>query len=729
MRPLASRLPAWLLALACSGSGLLAQESRPAAPGKLGLVLAGGGARGAAHIGVLKVLEEMRVPVDLIAGTSMGSIVGGLYAYGLSAAELERAMLGIDWEFALGDKPAREHVPFRRKQDDADFLIDFKLGVRDGRLRLPKGLIQGQHALLLFKMLSLHAWKLRSFDELPLPFRAVATDIANGAQVVLGSGDLATAMKASMSIPGAFAPTVIDGRELVDGFVVNNIPIDVAKQMGATRILAVDVGSPLLKPEDLGDPLAITGQMVGIMMQESVAKQKRTLTADDLLIVPDLGEFSTTAFDRVREAIAIGEKAARAQANELRRFAVSEAEYAHYLARQRLRPPGPPRISSIEIQGAERISPDVVRGVMSIRPGEVLDQTRLLQDFERIYGLDHYDLAWFELRADGDQVVLVVRLVERPWGPNYLSFGLRGNVEVGHVTYFDLGTRFTMTGLDSAGSELRAGITLGTNSQLDAEYYRPFAANSPFFAAAHAAGRGYPVREYQDGAFVSESDVLQGDYGADLGVEIARRVELRTGIFGTVGSADTQIGVPSSFPDSFQDAGFVARLTFDTLDNANLPTSGMQVQVSYAVGNESLGADVAYERGSILGVAAAPLGPFAVLLRGELVTALDGTLPAQQEGTLGGLFRLSGLHIDEYRAQHTAMLGLALTHRLGKRSYAGISMETGDQWDQRSAVFGQPLVAGSVFVGMDTPLGPLYVGYGMTEQDQHAAYFLIGRRY
>ena len=235
-----------------------APRSRPDPPGtaagrrrtrpRVGLVLSGGGARGAAHVGVLKVLEDMHVPIDAIAGTSMGAVVGGLYASGLNARQIEKLMTSINWQDAFRDRPSREDLTLRRKQEDETFLVKFPLGLRGGHVVLPRGLIQGQRLIETLRRLTLPVARISDFDQLPTPFRAVATDLETGEAVVMGSGDLTSAMRASLSGPGVFSPVEREGRLLVDGGIADNVPVDIARAMGVDVVIVVDVGFPLLKP-------------------------------------------------------------------------------------------------------------------------------------------------------------------------------------------------------------------------------------------------------------------------------------------------------------------------------------------------------------------------------------------------------------------------------------------------------------------------------------------------
>lgn len=310
------------LALILLPLATLADQAHP----RIGLVLSGGAARGLAHIGVLRALEEQGVHIDAIAGTSMGAVIGGLYASGYSVDELEKLALAIDWRQALSDAPLRDDVPFRRKQDDRDFLVKQKLSFRDdGSLGLPLGVIQGQNLALLLESLLVHTSDTRDFDRLAIPFRAVATDISTGEKVVFRKGHLPQAIRASMSIPAVFAPVEVDGQLLVDGGMVDNIPVDVAREMGVDLVITVDIGTPLRGRKELLTVVDVLNQSVTLMTRRNSEAQLATLGPDDILVQPPLAGFSATDFGRARQMIDAGYRAATILKN---RFAPWHASMA-----------------------------------------------------------------------------------------------------------------------------------------------------------------------------------------------------------------------------------------------------------------------------------------------------------------------------------------------------------------------------------------------------------------
>ena len=311
-----------VLSIALIASSAFGQQEpeKPSGRPRLGLVLSGGGARGAAHVGVLKVLEEMHVPVDLIAGASMGSIVGGLYATGMSPQEMEDALATMDWDASFEDKVPRKEMPFRRKFDESSFLTKLRIGIQDGHTALPTGLVEGQKLNFILRQLTLPSATVDDFDKLSIPFRATATDVASGEGIVLSHGNVADAMRASMAFPGLFSPVELDGRLLVDGGVAENFPVETARKAGAEVLVAVNIGTPPAGKEKLTSLVKIINQVTNAATARNVRLSKAAIGPQDVFIEPDLGDISFIDFKRVRDAVAAGEKAARAQIEELKQI-------------------------------------------------------------------------------------------------------------------------------------------------------------------------------------------------------------------------------------------------------------------------------------------------------------------------------------------------------------------------------------------------------------------------
>ncbi|MFM7709144.1 MAG: patatin-like phospholipase family protein, partial [Gammaproteobacteria bacterium] len=319
---------------------------------RVGLVLSGGGARGGAHLGVLKVLEAERIRIDAIAGTSMGAVVGGLYASGLSAAEIESLMFSDEWRDAFREPGPRDRRSFRRKSEDRDFRVNFPLGIEAGSFRLPKSLLTSQRLTQALRKRTLPVAAVRDFDRLPTPFRAMATDLETGEPVELRGGDLVTAIRASLSAPGLFEPVDLDGKLLVDGGLANNLPVEVARAMGVDVLIVVDVGFPLRKRDGLESVATITNQMLAIAIRGGSDAQRKLMREGDILLAPALGDASTFDFEVLRRAAGLGEEAARASLGKLAALRMPEAGYADYVAQRTAKrealelPPGEVRIAA-----------------------------------------------------------------------------------------------------------------------------------------------------------------------------------------------------------------------------------------------------------------------------------------------------------------------------------------------------------------------------------------------
>ncbi|MEM7610431.1 MAG: patatin-like phospholipase family protein, partial [Pseudomonadota bacterium] len=388
-------------------------EERP----RIALVLSGGGARGAAHVGVIRMLEELRVPVDVVIGTSMGAVVGGLHASGLNADQLEQVIRDIDWLDAFDDDPPRKDLTYRRKRDDDDFLIDFELGVRDGRVRLPKGIIQAQKLALYLREFSLQVAHINQFDDLPTPFRAVAADIVTGDTVVLQKGDLALAMRASMSAPGVFAPAVVDGRTLVDGGIAMNLPVAIAHDLGVDVIIAVDVGFPLLPAEQINSAVAVSNQMLTILIERENRVQRALLRDQDVLVQPDLDLLGSTDFLKALDAIQIGYLSAAAQRDELAVHAVSDEQYAAFVANRLQREQANRTPDFVRVVTSADISPRVIETRMATAPGQPLSTASLRADLARIYGLGLFEQVDYRWQAEGDTHGIEIDARAKSWGP------------------------------------------------------------------------------------------------------------------------------------------------------------------------------------------------------------------------------------------------------------------------------------------------------------------------
>lgn len=698
---------------------------------RIGLVLSGGGARGCAHVGVLKVLEELRIPIHCVAGTSMGSIVGGFYAYGLSPERLEQEMTRAGnrrpWAVLLQDQAPRRYRSFRRKQEDFEFLVDFGLGIRDGGLHLPKGLTQGQNLELELTGLAPGGHALATFDDLPLRFRAVAVELRTGRPVVLDSGSLPMAMRASMSLPGVFAPAVVGGVEMLDGGLVENVPIAVARSMGATRVIVVDIGTPV-QVEQVGSALEVSTQMVQILTQQNVDRSLALVGDGDVLLQPELGDITSSDFDRAAEAIAIGEAAARAAADRLRRYSVPVAEFERFLRRQRRTDP-PVVVHEVRLENRSGLADAVLLDRLEVRPGQVLDVEVLRRDLECIHGIGDFEHVGYELLpVAAGQHDLVIHATEKSWGPTYLKFGLALTSNLEGRSAFTLATQANVRQIDDLGAEWRTTVSFGDTSGFDSEYYQPVVASGTWFVAPRLAT---VLREAT--AFGATLDLTLYSAGVDLGFNVGTCSQLRVGVTRLRGEVDVTSFVPVSGFD-FDDGAIEARWISDTFDDGTFPTSGVRVGAQWFWGTEELGADADYQQLMVAGVGYGSVGRTTLGIGVSYVTALDQELPIYRRPSLGGFTRLSGLDDNSLGGQHTGFVGVLLRHRLAGRKetfgfpvYLGGTIEAGDAWDRRDEVWRSLRLSGSVFLAIDTPIGPTYVAYGQSEGGEHTLYLFVGQ--
>ncbi|MGH8197159.1 MAG: patatin-like phospholipase family protein, partial [Steroidobacteraceae bacterium] len=384
-----------------SACAAAAEESAPSERPRIGLVLSGGGSRGLAHVGVLQALESQRIPIDAIVGTSIGAVVGGLYASGKSADEIDEFMRGTDWSVAFRDRPARDTLNFRRKQDDREFLVRFPLGIQGGSFRVPRGLIQGQRLTQTLRLETLQVAAIEDFDELPTPFRAIAADLETGERIVLERGDLTSAMRASMSAPGVFAPVEIDGRLLVDGGLVENLPVDVVKEMGVDIVIAVDVGFQPVGRRELTSALAVSNQAITIMMLRETARQRKLLTGDDLLIEPDLGSLQSTDFSGAARTIGLGLVATRANAPRLAGLALGEAEWREYLAARVATEQSQAVVHFVRTDRKSERYSERIQAELGPVLGKPLDPEEMDERLSHFYGSDNFESLDYRLVREG----------------------------------------------------------------------------------------------------------------------------------------------------------------------------------------------------------------------------------------------------------------------------------------------------------------------------------------
>ncbi|MGE6530793.1 patatin-like phospholipase family protein [Pseudomonas sp. NPDC077382] len=704
---------------------------------RTGLVLSGGAARGLAHIGVLKALEEQGVQVDAIAGTSMGAVIGGLYAAGYSVDELEKLALELDWQQVLSDDPPREDIPFRRKQDDRDFLVKRKLSFRDdGSLGLPLGVIQGQNLSLLLERLLVHASDTRDFDKLPIPFRAVATDIANDKKVIFRSGHLPQAIRASMSIPAVFAPVELDGRLLVDGGMVDNIPMDVARDMGVDRLIVVDIGTPLLPREQLLTVVDVLNQSTTMMTRRNSEAQLATLRPEDLLVQPMLAGFGATDFARAEQLIDAGYRAADALGARLATMR-SESGGNLSLTLARSAEPRNPLISAVRIENDSKVSDAVVRRHIRQQTGKRLDLQGLQKDMGTLYGLDYFEQVEYRVVHEKLGNTLVITTREKRSGTDYLRLGINLSDDFRGDSAFNIGASFRKNGINQLGAEWLTRLQLGDNQEFFSEFYQPLDAGSRWFVAPNLFAEAQNVEAILDNDPIAEYRLQRYGYGLNLGRQIANNGEIRFGVGQAWGEADVRVG-DQQLPDfSFEEGYYQLKYSFDTVDDVDFPREGEDIGLTLRQYDPSLGSDGRYRQWEFRLDKAVSFGLDTLVFGGRYGRTLDDAEIVTSSFLLGGARQLSGFRQDALSGQNISLARMIYFRRMTPRSflplnfplYLGASLERGRAWNNDNAFDSGYINAGSVFVGYETPLGPLNFSYGLNDEAERAMYLNLGRSF
>ncbi len=742
---------ALLVAASCLALVAPAQPSPPAAAGdpparhrlKVGLVLSGGGARGITHIGVLEVMEEMRIPVDYLAATSMGSIVGGLYASGTPPATMEEIVTKVDWTKLFSDSPPRRELSFRDKQIDTRFPLPIEIGFRDGQIRGFQGALSGANLELFLHELTGRADGIRDFDRLPVPFRAVSTDMVTGKPFVFGDGQLYEAMRASMSIPGVFSPIELRGRILGDGGLVDNLPVDVVRKMGADVVIAVNIGTPLLSREQLSSIVGLTGQMINILTEQNVRAQLDSLRSGDVLISPDLGALSSVDFDQGAEFIRKGVAAARQAAPQLARLALSEGDYAAYkAARPRITDTPPPRIEFVRIEGTEFANPEVLVEKMEIPLGEPLDVKAMDDRISRLYGTGEYERIDYRLVEDRGRSGLVLNVREKSMGPNYVRFGLAYSSDFQGESTFSLLAGHRRVWVNGLGAQWLNEIELGRITRAATEFYQPLDVGETAFVSAHGFLRNVPRYVFAGSQRVAEYAVETNTAGLDVGAPIGNSGQIRVGPSYTFYRGSPTVAVPGFQTTRQTDAGLRILGRWDNLDNAFFPHRGLKAEldVFYGERTQRLGSnpdEVSKRLGRADFLANAGIGftPDDFVNVAVHVGALSRDDPSLVNPfLLGGFLNLSGLRNGELAGSYLGLGRVVYYHRLvrvpyiGGSIFAGGSLEAGNAWQIRDAVSAADLLkAGSVFLAADTFLGPFYFAYGRTSGGASSFYLLLGR--
>ena len=722
------------LTLSMGTAGIaFAQDTASERP-RIGLALSGGGARGAAHLGVLEVLERENIPIDYIAGTSMGSIVGGMYATGMSLEDIEEQLIAVDWDDVFDDKIDRKNRSFRRKSDDRLWLIDRKPGYSDGQLKLPPGLVQGQKIGNLLTALTLHVADIDDFDDLAIPFRAVAADIRTGEKVVLGTGSLAIAIKASMSIPAIMSPVPWEDMMLVDGGIASNLPIDTVRAMGADIIIAVDISTPLQDEDVAKSILSITGQLTGFLTRRNTEAEIETLGERDVLLIPELGDITSAEFDRIDEAIPTGVKAAEENLTALRAYSLTPDAYAAHVAARSAPNNELPTIEFVRFNNESKLPNDFFLARLEIANlGDTINIERLEQNVDELYGLELFSNVSYRLMQEDGAHGIEVDVIPKSWGPDYLQFGTELRSSFNGEGIFNVKASLLKTEVNSWNAEWRTGISIGAEPAFITDFYQPLGLKSRWFVGASALYDQFNINVFQP-----DTDNVVEQFGIKrLAGSINGGRE-----FGTWGRAiltysrgrgerSIRIGDPG-IPDQDFDIGVLSfGLEADELDDLYFPTRGYIARAVFKTNQKNLGSDLDYDQALLRAAITRSLGKNTFEGGIDYRTTVSGDAPPESLFRGGGLFNFSGYEFNQLSGQHYGRLIGTYRRELFQVGlgdiWAGTSVEYGNIWENRDDIdLGDGLLAGSLFLAAKTVLGPFYFGYGYAEGGANTFYIYLG---
>ncbi len=700
---------------------------------KVALVLSGGGARGFAHVGVLRVLKELRIPVDFVVGTSMGAVIGGAYAAGRSVEEIEDIVRNTSWENVLADRPARDALDFRRREEDVVLPSRIEFAVTKSGVALPPS-AAGNSALeqALTRLLP-NGMKSEHINHLPIPFRSVASDLVTGDMVELTDTPLFITLRASLAVPGMFAPVHINKRLVVDGGLVRNLPIDMAKKMGADIVIAVNVGTPLAEEKELGSAISVAQQMLQILTEQNVQRSLKELRSKDILIAPNLSGINFLDFDEHHNAMLAGDIATRQMESKLQYLSATPEEYQRY---ERLRiaesnmPDNSLKIASIEIQGTQNINPQILLKQSGLKINEVTSEEKILQVTGKLYGRGDLDHVEVEMDDRPDERDVIIKTHEAAWSKNRLRVGLELSSDFKDNHKFSLGALHIASSQNSWGGEARLIGKIGSDRIFGAQFYQPLEVGSEWFVAPSM-----------------QSSVLSGDVFSQGRKQSRYGYNVNSLIF-PIGRqlgnwGDIQIGfrrehaeVKKLLPEEvgpgvkvFQSAEFM-RFRVDTLDSLAYPTRGSYLTIDWERALDQDNSRRATISSSIIGMKAFKQGEWAGHIYGEWARSQGDFAPL----SLGGFLRLSGTPADSLSSKTVALGRVVMAHRIGSMPAAlggavrlGFSAELGGGFGEGEAVkFSKIKRSGSAFVAFDTRFGPLYFGAGATHNTGSTFYLFLG---
>lgn len=714
-----------LLCLSVGYSSSLWADTRP----KIGLALSGGGARGFAHIGVLQALEKLHIPIDYIAGTSMGSVVGGLYASGLSTQALQKAVQqDINWDEVFESaKSNRDRLSYREKQNQRRFFLDFELGLTQENVAVPAGLINGQNLFLILKRLTRNI-NIQSFSQLPIAFKAVATDLNTAQPYLLEKGDLALALRASMAVPFAFSPVEIDGHVLADGGILNNLPVDVVKAMGADIVIAINISTPLGQLKANSSFLSVAQQAI------DTALIQNTLTAldkADVVITPEIENYRSDDFNKAEALIAKGMEAIEHKKVLLTSLALSTGEYANYQASLRLRaPPTHEAItpSFIDVQGQQRASTEGLLGKLEDLAGKRLNTDEIEEATQRLMSLNDFEQVDYHIKhKPNGETGLVFDVHEKPWGPDYVRFGGSASTSFDNKTEVTALLRHERLNINALGAEWVNELTFGSGYSLRSEFFQPLDYQRQFYVMPYGVvGRSFrQVFEQQRG--IAEYNVQDMNFGVDLGMQFSNVANLYAGIRRNYQHARVQIG-DSTLPNTHsRDSAFIIGYGYDSLDDRLFAKRGIRFTAQAEIHQQQLHSSENYQKFELHARQHTRLTENTTWVSEfNFGSYFNSQPPSYENFTLGGINGLAGYALGDIGGKHALLVRMGglvtapslLKFGLGNLRLLGLA-HAGNAWDYSREISLSDLRYGGLgAIVWDTKFGSLLLGAGYTRGGQ-----------
>jgi len=696
----------------------------------IGLALEGGGAHGLAHIGVLKWMEEHRIPVDYVAGTSMGGLIGGAYATGMRPQEIEQILTQVNWPQTLRGELPFKALSFRRKEDLRELPTSLEFGLKKG-IRLPSGFNAGQEIGFILDRIALPYSSIQSFAELPIPFRCVAVELVSGQQEVFNQGSLAVALRSTMSIPGYFTPVRTSDKIYVDGGLLNNLPVNVVRDMGAGIVIAIHLDQARLDSKTSLSSLAVLSWSIEAVTSSN---ERRSLEQADIGISVPLRDISWEKYTAFEEIIRRGYQAAEKSAAQLLPLALNEQEWAQHLAGQQERSRlAPAKVDFIEVTGVGPHYQELIGRELQEFAGKPLDQAGLQEKLTELRGTKRFHTLDYQVVTRNESTGLRIIAREPGYQPPILNMVFNIDGSTYNNPQFSIGARVTFMNAKRPGDEVRIDVAAGSRYLLAGEYYKPLAVGKRWFIAPRAGFDSATFPIYLQAEHIADYRIRQFFGGIDFGYAINRFSEFRIGYEGGNLKFSRDVGSPT-LPELDGRRGLTRlRYAFISLDDPIVPLGGQAVDFNAGWFDSNPGTLRPFPSSELQYLHFTKLrdvnSVFLIASGGSTFGKNDEGLPVF---SLGGPLRLSAYATNELLTNQYFLFRAGYIRQikgsdslLGVRSYFFGAYEIGRAY----GVVGQSRLPNDLAVGMiaKTFFGPFLIGGAYGDNGHRKIFFRLGR--